>query len=121
MKYKTTIELTLDAADKNEAAEIAGDYLSGNLSSGVNMKCRTRPMQSYNKYVVSVCAVLLIVTVSAIPIFYPKHSKEITPSMAGIDACQAPLKTSSVDKKDADFKKAWRDRQAKATLDFIKR
>ena len=44
MKYKTTIEIVADAGDKSEAMEIAGEYLSGNLISGVRMKCRTNPV-----------------------------------------------------------------------------
>ena len=37
VKFKTTIEISSEAENKNEAMEIVGEYLAGYLSSGVDM------------------------------------------------------------------------------------
>ena len=37
MKYRTVIEVVTEAKDKSEAIEIVGEYLSGDILSGVQM------------------------------------------------------------------------------------
>ena len=52
-KYKTIIELVMEANDSSEALDIAGEYLRGNIESGVSIKCYSQPLQKetvLNKY-----------------------------------------------------------------------
>lgn len=119
MKYKTTIEIVSEASDRHEAADIAGEYLSGNLVCGVGMKCRTSPVYSYKKTVVGIAVVLLVVAVGIISALQPRHSLTVIPNLSGQSAIQPPLKTAG-DKKDQNFKKEWQKKQKKAAIDLIK-
>lgn len=121
MKYKTVIEIVTDASDKDEAVEIVGDYLSGNLASGVSMKCRTAPARRYNRCVVSVVAVLLLIAAGTIPALYSRQASNSAPSFIGSGAVQPPLKTAVDNKNQTEFKKDWQNRQTKTALNFIKK
>lgn len=119
-KFKTTIELVTEAENKNEAMEIVGEYLSGQLASGVDMRCRTRRQPTYNKAVISVVVTMLILTISIFSIAQFKSNKSFVGAIPEINAVQSPLKTSSVVKEN-DFKKAWEARQTKEALNRIKK
>ena len=122
MKYKTTIEIVADAEDRNEAMEIAGEYLSGNLISGVDMRCRTKPVQSFAMAgIVSSIAIFLLIAVGIVSSINTQGSKVSLSSISGASAIQPPLKTSILDKKDSAFKKEWEQKQAKEILDYIKK
>jgi hypothetical protein len=116
MKYKTTINITSEAKDKNEAIEIVEDYLAGNLRTGVDMHCSTRPECRSLKVACVVVFSLIIIGVILIPTQL-KTSRSIVQNVSGISAVQAPLKT---DKKDAEFKKKWEERQTKQAIEYIK-
>jgi len=120
MKYKTTIELVSEADNKNEAIEIAGEYLSGNLVSGVEMRCLTMPVRKYNKYILSTAVVLLLVLIPLLSALCSKHPHNAAAGIGGSDAIQIPLTTSIVDaRKDMEFKRAWQDKQISETLKAI--
>ena len=44
-RYKTVIEVVTEAEDQFEAVDIAGEYLRGNISNGVSMRCSAYPLQ----------------------------------------------------------------------------
>ena len=123
MKYRTIIEIKTDAEDKDEAMEIVGDYLSGNLISGVEMKCVTGPVSRINKNLLSIVLIFSLfsaVLVSAI--FMVKPSNHIFSRVSCINAIQPPLKTSNATlSRDSDFKKEWEAKQQKQALDHIKK
>lgn len=121
MKYKTTIQIVTEAENKKEASEIAGEYLSGNLVSGVDMKCFTRPLSADTRNAVGVVAILLLVAVGSIVLLNIRPSRNIGRSTAGIDAIQPPLKTSLAAATYADFKKEWEAKRTKEALNYIKR
>jgi len=122
MKYKTTIEIVAEAEDRDEAMEIAGEYLSGNLISGVDMRCRTKPVQSFKKVgVVLSIAIFVLVTIGIVSSINTHGSKISLSNISGASAIQPPLKTSILNKKDAEFKKEWENKQAKEILDYIKK
>jgi hypothetical protein len=122
MKYKTTIELITEAKDKNEAVEIAGEYLSGNIVSGVRMKCLSKPVALYNgKVVCTIAVTLALVIVGFVVTLQSKVPHSLVSNTAAISAVQPPLKTGAADKKSADFKKEWKAKQDKEILDYIKR
>jgi len=119
-KFKTTIEITSEAENKGEAMEIAGEYLSGNLTSGVDMRCSTKRIHQHNKALIGVIAVSLILLTSILSMSYLRPSKDFVGNFAGINAVQPPLKTSSSPAKD-DFKKEWETKQTREALKHIKK
>ena len=121
MKFKTTIKIISEAADRNEAMEIAGDYLSGNLTTGVDMKFRTAPVRSNKERAGIVLAVALIFGLLALPLSYIKHSQNSIQNLPGDSVIQPPLKTSSADKKYSTFKREWQTRHAQEALEFLKK
>jgi hypothetical protein len=122
MKYKTTIELTMDAKDKGEAIEIAGEYLSGNIMSGVDMKCMTKRVTLYNGKVIATIAVSLALVIVAFAVgLETKAGHNFIQSSPAISAVQPPLKTSADANKDAAFKKAWEDKKTAEIINYIKR
>ena len=121
MKFKTTIKLVTEAKDKNEAMEIAGEYLSGNLATGVDMKLHTAPIQSNVKRAVFALTISSFLLLFAMNLTYIKHPQNIVQNLPGDSVIQPPLKTFSADKSYSDFQKEWQARHAKEALNFIKR
>jgi len=123
MKYKTTIKLITDARDKNEAMEIAGEYLSGNLMTGIDMKCRTTSLRNNRLLRAGVTlSVALVFGLLTVHLSYTKHSqKSLIQNLPGDSVIQPPLKTSSAAKKDSDFKREWQAKHAQEALDSIKK
>ncbi len=122
MRFKTTIEIVTEAQDKNEAMEIAGEYLSGNIISGVRMKCRAKSLNYYKvRSTASVAVLVLMVTVNILFMINSKQSKSANRGIAGIDAINPPLKTYDADKSNAKFKKEWQDVQTREALDYLKK
>lgn len=121
MKYKTTIQITSEAADKNEALEIVGEYLSGNLVSGIEMKCRTNPAVNYRVGLVAATAFSFIIIAGAVFAVHFKSSTSLIQSSSGISAIQPPLRTSYSEDQKAGFKKDWQNTEAKRALEYIKR
>jgi len=120
MKYRTTIEIVSEAKDQREAIEIVGEYLSGNINSGVQMKCLTHPAQSSIKIAVTTLLFVGLLCGSIFSAIYAKPGAATIPMNPGMSAIQPPLKTSVVDKKSADFKKAWQAAQVKETLNLTR-
>ena len=121
MKYKTTIEIISEAEDKSEAMEIVGEYLSGNIVSGVEMKCLTKRSHTYNKTVLSVLVISAVVLTAILTTVHTRSTYNSTPSLTGTDAIQPPLKTSTSARYDTRFKKAWETKKTQEALSYIKR
>ncbi len=118
MKYRTVIEVISDAENEHEALDIAGEFLRGNLESGVKLKSRTGPLKSHVLIRTTVLSVILTVFAFArIELF--GHSKSIPRAFSVIkntSAVQPPLKTG----KGPDFKETWKDEEHRKVLDYIK-
>ena len=121
MKFKTTIEIVSEAENKNEAMEIVGEYLSGNIVSGVEMKCLTRPASAAYRNILAVAAISLVVSISALSAIHSKPYQGSSQNISGINAIQPPLRTYNLDKGDGKFKRQWQSKQTKEALDYIKR
>lgn len=121
MRYKTTIEIVSEAENKAEALEIVGEYLSGNIVSGIDMKCGTKRMTPYKSIVISVVAVSLLLTIGVLASAHMKTRQTSIGGIYGIDAVQPPLKTSSVDDKSANFKKEWKAKHTSEALNRIRK
>ena len=120
MRYKTTIHIIADARDRNEAIEMAEDVLAGNLSSGIDMRCSTRPLCSNAAKVVSAAAVSVMVLLAVVACPQLKQVTGVLPQGAAGSAIQPPLKTSTHERLSADFKKEWQDKQNAQALIAIR-
>lgn len=120
MRYKTTIQIVTDARDRNEAVEMADEYLSGQLAHGIDMRCSTRPAYQSAVRTVSAVAVtaMLLVAVAITP--QVRHATGVVSTGALSSAIQPPLKTSNADKISAEFKKEWQVRQTAEALSVIR-
>ena len=121
MKYKTNIEITSEAANKDEAMEIAGDYLSGNIASGIDMKYATRPIRFYNNPAAKIAVVALLMTMGFFSGIKAKPRQNFAVNMCQTAAVTPPLKTSDTNKNDMRFKKEWQEKQTTEAILFIKR
>jgi len=122
MQFKTTIKIITEAKDKDEAMEIAGEYLSGNLTSGVDMRFHTAPVRNNGSVFAGITlALALIFGLSIFQLSHMKHSQSSIQNLPGESVIQPPLKTSPTDKKYYDFRKEWQARHAQEALNSIKR
>lgn len=120
MRFKTTIKLVSDVQNKNEALEVVEEYLAGNIVSGVDMKCVTKPLYSKAK-MAGVAAFSLVVVAGILSFSFTKHPQGALSIVPGVSAVQPPLKTSGISDNSPKFKREWQDRQTKEALDQIKR
>jgi len=119
-KYRTKIEITSQAANKDEAMEIVGDYLSGNITSGIDMEYTTTQVRFYDNSVAKALAVLLVISIGFL--FSVKTTPEgrVQLGACQIAAVQPPLKTATADKNKLKFKKEWEEKQTREALNLIK-
>ena len=120
-KYKTKIEITAPASDKDEAMEIVGDYLSGNIISGIDMRCTTKQIRFYDNSAAKAVGVVMLIAIGFL--FTAKTTPEARFNISNCQtaAVQPPLKTSNVAKEEAKFRKEWEEKQAREVLNFIKK
>lgn len=123
MKYRTVIELTCDATDRDEACNIAGEYLKGDLDFGVDMKCKTGSFHSHKaiKYVTTSLATVMVLFVS-LAFFEPsvnlgeKVKNSINSSFSSTFTVTPELKTQNAD----GFKKEWAKKKDETVLDYLR-
>ena len=120
-KYKTKIEITAPADDKDEAMEIVGDYLSGNIVSGIDLKYTTRQIHFYDHSAAKALAVVLLVAVGFLFSVKTSPQAHLSVGTCQMAAVQPPLKTSRVAADDAKFKKEWEEKQTREALNFLKK
>ena len=121
MKYKTNIEITSDAMNRDEAMEIVGDYLSGNITSGIDMKYATRPVRFYNNPAAKIVLVALLMTMGFFSGVKAKPQQNFAVNTCQMAAITPPLKTSGSDKNDMRFKKEWQQKQTTEAILFLKK
>ena len=110
MRYRTLIELVCEGENENDAAEVAGEFLRGNIESGVKISCRTKPFKSQRFLQAS--AVFAAVTLSVIGVAsFAYFKSNVAPFSAkkNTNAIQPPLKTS----QSADFHKTRQEKENK--------
>lgn len=120
MKFKTTIEIIADATSKDEALELAGEYLSGNIASGVDMKCDAKKIYAVSCKSVVLAIALIAVLFGGLTAVTLRPSHNMTSSPAGLSAVQPPLKTSDKALASSEFKKDWQSKQDKEAINLIK-
>lgn len=119
-KYKTKIEITSPAANKDEAMEIVGDYLSGNIMSGIDMKYSTKQVRFYDHSAAKAVAVVLLISMGFLFSVRTSSHAPLSGPTCQMAAVQPPLKTSKVNADEAKFKREWEEKQTREALNFIK-
>lgn len=119
-KYKTKIEITSPAANKDEAMEIVGDYLSGNIMSGIDMKYTTKQVRFYDHSAAKALAVVLLISIGFLFSVKTSPQTHLNIGTCQMATVQPPLKTSNTS-SDAKFKKEWEEKQTREALNFIKK
>jgi hypothetical protein len=101
--------------------EIAGDYLSGNITSGIDMKYATRPVRFYNSSAAKVVVVVMLMTMGFLSGVKAKPQQSFSVNVCQVAAVTPPLKTSDANKNDVSFKMEWQDKQTAEAINLIKR
>jgi len=94
MKYRTTINLVTEANNEHEANEIIGDFLDGEIHTGVTMNCVTKPViaNSFLHYVCIICIIATAVIFASFD-YSETHAISFFTHHKSVSACQPPLKT----------------------------
>ena len=106
-----------DADSKDEAVDIAGEFLRGNLESGVRMKCSTAPVKSYQLFITGALLLLVSVFAGVASLGYFKTSTIPFSGSGNTSAFQPSLKTGQTGK----FKDSWQEEENRKVLEFIKK
>lgn len=123
MKYRTVIELVCSASDRDEACNIAGEYLKGDLDFGVEMKFKTASCFAHKalKYGIT-CAAVFMVSFTFLALFEPianmgeKSKSTIIAGISSICTVTPELKTQG----ETRFKEKWAWKKDKTVLDYLR-
>jgi len=113
MQYKTTIEVYTDAGDKFEAADIAGEFLKGDIAKGADLKVKTSTIATTRTVKAVMVVALTSLTAGAFLLgnqFHSRMAKVETKPVTSY-AIQPPLKTNMTDSQSQEFKKIWEEAQ----------
>lgn len=119
MKFKTTIEIVSEASNKEEAKEIAGEYLSGDIVGGIDMKISTARLLNPLKKIVILSISILFLGLGLLTVLNFRQPHNSISGVSGLNAVQPPLRTSANDKTSTNFKDEWEKRQTKEALNRI--
>ena len=101
MKYRTVIEITTEANNPNEALDLAGEFLRGNIENGVDMKYTSRSVKGYT--LLKVCVVVVLLSLFAGTLFFGSGTSKRLASKrlnkARTSVLQPPLRTCSLASK----------------------
>ena len=122
MKYRTLIEIICEAADKDEAYNIAGDYLRGQVDFGIEMRCKTAKLWEHKvmKYGL-MCAISVVLFSALVLNVTPLGGDETVrdPSAFGVRntfTMMPALKT----KHRADFKHEWQTKKQEVVNSLLR-
>lgn len=110
MKYKTTIEVTTEADNAYEAADIAGELLRGDVNAKADLKVKTSTLARSRvvKSFIILCISGLVLGCALIGTHYYTRIAEVERRPVTSYAIQPSLKTNSADvKNNSEFKKMW--------------
>ncbi len=122
MKYRTMIEVICEANGKDEATNIAGEYLRGRVEYGVEMKSKTDLLLSHNvkKYALSTVVIVVMFLTMTLKVGsidnFSGNKTDSTRAICNTYTIMPALKT----KHKSDFKKEWTKKKDEAVLDFLK-
>ncbi len=114
MEYKTTIEVVTEADSAYEAADIAGEFLKGNIRTGADIKVKTISSVK-SKWIKAALAVCVAAAVPGLFFVGQKVSYDFARAEkkpVGSYAIQPPLKTNAADVQNSkEFKEIWEKEQ----------
>ncbi|MBF0216551.1 MAG: hypothetical protein HQL30_06105 [Candidatus Omnitrophica bacterium] len=121
MKYKTIIEIVCDAADRDEASNIAGEYLRGLGDTGISMRCKTVSMRTSQvvKYGSSLIGILLFLSALSLNSGQNVKEKGCISSGTGMPTVCTVIPELKTIQGDT-FKKEWKEKKDRAILEYIK-
>ena len=123
MKYRTIIELICDAQNKDDALHTVGEYLRGEVDSGVDMRFRAIMLVTHRIQKYGVMSLLVVFFLSTL--FLGVATKEKNKSLRRISdlvssntyTIQPVLKTTY----KTGFKKKWEQEKDKAIIEYLKK
>ena len=123
MKYRTLIEIVCDASDKEEATNIAGDYLKGDIDFGVTMKSETVPLVSHRIRKYSAAVIFIFIVASTLllkvsPVSVAFSTK--APCYQNFENAFTILPALKT-RYRPDFKEEWEKKKDEAVLDYLKK
>lgn len=114
MEYKTTIEVVTEADSAYEAADIAGEFLKGNIRTGADIRVKT-VSSAKSKKIKAILAVGVATAVGGLIFMGQKVSSDfarVERKPATSYAIQPPLRTNSADLQNSkEFKEIWEKEQ----------
>ena len=121
MKYRTVIEVICEASDKDEAGDIAGEFLKGNVDFGVDMKCRVMSLWRHRtvRYALASAFALLMLIPMAVKVTSTEtvstqdHYKK---GYMNTFTIMPELRTQYAEQ----FKNDWQEKKEEAVLDLIR-
>lgn len=116
MKYKTVIEVVTEAANKDEALNIVGEYLSGDILSAVDMKYSTRSISGLKTAAITITALSIAICIGIFSLNFLRSSGATFSTIAGSCAVQAPLHTQAINAGNLHFKDQWQKEHVKEAL-----
>ncbi|MGB2629913.1 MAG: hypothetical protein WBD24_02215 [Candidatus Omnitrophota bacterium] len=123
MKYRTLIELICDAIDKDDAIHTAGEFLRGEVESGVDMRYSARTLRSHRAFKYGFTGLLVLCLISTLYIGYAtKEKNETLRHITGYilsNTCtiQPVLKTQHTE----EFKEKWENKKSEVMFDHLKK
>lgn len=123
MKYRTVIELVCDATDREDAINISGEYLRGEVDFGVEMKWASTSVLTHKMKKYAITCLVALFALSAVVL---KVTSIEGGSGSGSVACgnlsqtytiMPELKTSTKE----GFREEWLKKKDEAILDFLKK
>lgn len=123
MKYRTVIEVICDASDKDEAYNIAGDYLRGQVDFGVEMHCKTTKLWEHKAVKYGLMCIFSVVMFSTLLLnVTPLGGDETVRDSASLGmrntfTLMPALKT----RHKADFKTEWQTKKEEVALKYLKK
>ncbi|MBU0682979.1 MAG: hypothetical protein ABIH85_04670 [Candidatus Omnitrophota bacterium] len=123
MRYRTVIELICNAEDKDEACNMAGEYLKGDIDFGVQMKFKTVSLLGHKvKRCVLNCTAVCFVVLAGITLFAPDVNNSesaknlLYTKLRNTCTVMPALKTQHT----FDFKRDWKKKKDEAVMEYIK-
>lgn len=123
MKYRTMIELICDASDKEDAVNIAGDYLKGDIDFGVTMRCKAMSLRAHRvKKCVATClfaGVIFSAMILKVTLLGGEEKLQNTSQVRfhNTYTIMPALKT----KHRSGFKKEWERKKDEVILQYLKK
>ena len=123
MKYKTTIQVICEASDREEALNIAGEYLRGDIDFGVDMQCQSISLAAHRvKKYAAACLAFFLVFAALLLKIEPVSMESGNTGKGFVALSNTFTVTPLLKTKHASaFKKEWEEKKHEAVIDFLKK